>query len=452
MEKTNPTKKDKDFFSKLTKRILFWGIIGVFVIAPFYAPISVWLASYLQHFDLLRIWKEVALTAMSLVLLFFLLKNRHLAGVALKDKLFILIVIYALVIICRAAYDLLTDGVHQDAVIYGLLINLRFMAFFGLIFLAGKTGQLGKYLPWRKFILIPAAAVVIFGLLQFSVLPKDVLSHVGYSKATIVPYQTVDNNPDFVRTQSTLRGPNPLGAYLVLIITLITVILISRKTTEKPYMWMIFGVAALVVLFSTYSRSAWVGTAISLSVLFVVSKKHYMKTKYIVLAMLVLVFMAASGLLLRQNYTIQNILFHTSDRSSAPTSSNAERTSALKIGAQDIIDRPLGSGVGSAGPASLRNKKGHGRIPENYFLQIGQEVGVVGLLVFVAINIILLVRLYRSNKPLQNALFASMVGLIFVNMVSHAWTDDTLSLLWWGLAGIALSSLAQNSVGTAGKD
>jgi len=36
-------------------------------------------------------------------------------------------------------------------------------------------------------------------------------------------------------------------------------------------------------------------------------------------------------------------------------------------------------------------------------------------------------------------LLASLIGLIFVNLVSHAWADDTLAYVWWGLAGIALS-------------
>jgi hypothetical protein len=34
---------------------------------------------------------------------------------------------------------------------------------------------------------------------------------------------------------------------------------------------------------------------------------------------------------------------------------------------------------------------------------------------------------------------ASLIGISVINLVSHAWMDDTLSLLWWGLAGIALA-------------
>jgi hypothetical protein len=26
-------------------------------------------------------------------------------------------------------------------------------------------------------------------------------------------------------------------------------------------------------------------------------------------------------------------------------------------------------------------------------------------------------------------------------MLSHAWADDTISLLWWGLAGVAVARL-----------
>ena len=36
-------------------------------------------------------------------------------------------------------------------------------------------------------------------------------------------------------------------------------------------------------------------------------------------------------------------------------------------------------------------------------------------------------------------LFVSLIGISFINLLSHAWADDTLSLLWFGLAGIALA-------------
>jgi uncharacterized membrane protein YuzA (DUF378 family) len=42
------------------------------------------------------------------------------------------------------------------------------------------------------------------------------------------------------------------------------------------------------------------------------------------------------------------------------------------------------------------------------------------------------------DDDLAAALLAGLIGLTFVNMLSHAWADDTLSYLFWGLTGIAL--------------
>ncbi|HEU4984309.1 MAG TPA: hypothetical protein VFT58_01605, partial [Nitrososphaera sp.] len=69
-----------------------------------------------------------------------------------------------------------------------------------------------------------------------------------------------------------------------------------------------------------------------------------------------------------------------------------------------------------------------------------QEVGVVGLLLFIAINVQAAALLWlRRNNVLARILLASLVGITLVNFLSHAWTDETTSLLWWGLAGLALA-------------
>jgi hypothetical protein len=49
-------------------------------------------------------------------------------------------------------------------------------------------------------------------------------------------------------------------------------------------------------------------------------------------------------------------------------------------------------------------------------------------------------KLWRlRSQPLAVALLVSLVGISFINLVQHAWTDDALALLWWGFAGVALA-------------
>ena len=114
----------------------------------------------------------------------------------------------------------------------------------------------------------------------------------------------------------------------------------------------------------------------------------------------------------------------------------------MERGAKEIIKKPLGTGVGSAGPASARNELGEVRIAENYYIQIGQEIGIVGMLLFIAFNIMVAIELWRRRShQVAKVLLASLIGITFVNMLSHAWTDDTLAYIWWTLAGFALAPL-----------
>jgi hypothetical protein len=64
------------------------------------------------------------------------------------------------------------------------------------------------------------------------------------------------------------------------------------------------------------------------------------------------------------------------------------------------------------------------------------------LILFVLINVGVGVLLYaRRDDPLALSLLASLIGITLINMFSHAWADDTLSYVWWGLAGVALAPL-----------
>ena len=74
-------------------------------------------------------------------------------------------------------------------------------------------------------------------------------------------------------------------------------------------------------------------------------------------------------------------------------------------------------------------------------MQIAQETGWLGLVLLVSIIVLVGRELYRLTGTSRLALvvFAALIGVSFVNLLSHAWTDDTLAFIWWGLAGIALA-------------
>lgn len=406
----------------------------IFVLLPFHALFTTWLGSHFGHLDLFRIWKELLIVVLLPIATYLVWVNPQLRLWIKKNWLPRLIFGYTVLSMVLGLLARAAGRVNSVALIYGLLANLRYLGFFLLTFvLASHSAMLKQH--WRKLVLMPGIIVVVFGLLQRTLLPYDFLRHFGYGPTTIPAYQTVDQKIQYQRIQSTLKGANPLGAYLVVLVTLILGLKAKRRWLQAVTL-----VATLVVLFFTYSRSAYIGAAMSaVLLLYWRMQKTTWRQTITVLTAGVVVVAGLSIVALRHNRVVENTFFHTDNTSKSSQSSNAGRATALKGGLHDIIHEPLGRGPGTAGPESVRNNH-PARLAENYYLQIGQEVGIAGLVLFLAINVVVAQALWlRRADPLARILLASLVGITCINLLSHAWSDDTLALLWWGLGGLALA-------------
>ena len=430
--------------SALKYTVLAW-ISGlamvILMLMPFHAFLTVWLASLFGHYTALRLWKE-GLLALSVIGALYLVATDHkIRSHTLTRRLVWLILAYMLLTVAWGLLALNQHDVSAKALGYGLVINLRFLAFFLVTWaVALRLGRLRS--NWQWLVYWPAVVVVVFGLLQIFVLPNDFLRHFGYGPATIAPYETINNNQHYVRIASTLRGPNPFGAYLVIPISLVSVLLLRARRNWRQA---VFLAAALVVLFFTFSRSAW--AAVALAIVTVLFLSHLSsKTQRLALAAGACLVLLAAGLAIafRHDSRFQNFVFHTQTHSTVSTTSDQGHLAALKTSLRDLAHHPLGNGPGTAGPASVYNDHHPTRIAENYFIQIGQEVGWLGLFMFLLINAgVGYLLLVRRDDPLALSLFASLLGLSFIGFFWHVWTDDTLAYVWWGLAGIAMVPLAQ---------
>jgi hypothetical protein len=428
--------------SALKYTILSWVsylTILTFLLIPFHAFLTVWGSTIVGHYTSLRLWKAVLLALSAIGVFFLLLTDRKIRQNTLTRRLVWVILAYIALNVVWGLLALNQHDVTAKAFGYSMIVNLRFLLFFIITWcITLRMARLRA--NWSWFVLVPAAVVVAFGLLQTFVLPHNFLTHFGYGPHTIPAFETVNSNHDYYRTFSTLRGANPLGAYLLIPISILTVMLVSAKRNWKQGLFM---AASLVVLVFTYSRSAWIGALITIAIILFLSLKSR-KTQQLTLAAAVVLVLVAGGLTLalRNNSHFENFIFHTDKNSSVKVSSNDDHASALKTGLSDIRHDPLGKGPGTAGPASFYNDH-QPRIAENYFVQIGQETGLIGLGLFILINVGVGYLLWlRRGDPLALSLFASLIGLTFVNMLSHAWADDTLAYVWWGLAGIAMAGPA----------
>lgn len=416
------------------ERILMGIIVVVMVGVAIHTPLTVWLGVQLPGFELVvKAWKEV-LMGIGLALLVTTALRRGQAQSLLADRIMQLSLVYAgLHFVMIAVFQ---NGLQQAGA--GLLIDLRFVLFFVLVY-----GFLTLYPNYRRLFLkafaVSAAIVVGFGLLQITVLPKDILTHVGYSQETIYPYMTVDSNDDYIRINSTLRGPNPVGAYVVIVAALIMAVALRWKLGKRAT-WLLTGgsVAAGLLLGASHSRSAMIAVvaALLLTVLLSVSKKY---KKHIAIVAIVSS-VAFAGLLfgLRDTSFVANVVFHNDPDVGAAIDSNADHADSLVDGTERMIRQPFGAGVGSTGSASLTGDKP--LIIENQYLFIAHEVGWIGLVIFVWLFVEILRRLLDHRKSaLALGVFGSGIGLAIIGMLLPVWVDDTVSITWWGLAAIAVA-------------
>jgi len=416
-------------------------IIIILALIPFHAFLTVWLSSLIGHYTALRLWKEYLLAILVLFSLYFIIKDKEVRDLFRHFRVIQLIILFLVIELIWGIVARRKGDVNTKALLYGWLSDTRYLIFFivTLIF-AKKTGVLKFYS--LKLILYPALVVIIFGLLEILVLPKNFLSHFGYGPSTIYPYQTINHNSHYVRILSTLRGSDSLGAYMLVPLSLLSILIVKGRKRLKLGLFFLGGV---VVLIFSFSRSAWLGFILSLiAAIYLSLKSSAFKRYFMYISLAVIVILAGFFIAERNNSRVQNIVFHTQKNSSIKSTSDAGHASALKTGLKQLASEPLGRGPGTSGPASVYNSH-PARITENYYIQIGQEVGWLGLIVFVSINVLVVLSLWnRREDNLSLALLCAFIGITVCNLLLESWTDDTLAYLWWGLAGIAIAVPPKN--------
>lgn len=410
--------------------IIFGGIVV-------HAPLTVWLGTVFPDYSpLIKSWKEILMIPAAL-LAGVLVTRQGLWRELSRDWLFRLIVAYALLHIVLAII-LPQDTLAQLA---GFAIDLRYMLFFGLVYVLIRLAP-----QWRKQIVyigaIGAVVVVGFATLQLF-LPKDTLSYIGYSKQTIAPYLTVDENPDFIRYSSTLRGPNPLGAYAGIVLGMITALLVRRKLPlqRKKVLWATGAITAcsLVAVWINYSRSALVAAIVTVLIVLGVTMLRRMSRRAWLAVGVVFVILAGSLAVAWESNFVSNVILHENPTTGAEVSSNDGHVESLIFGVGRLVAQPLGAGIGSTGSASLYDDDEGGVIIENQYLYIAHETGWLGLALFVAIFGLIMVRLWRARDDwLALGAFASGVGMALIGLLLPVWADDTVAIVWWALAATAL--------------
>lgn len=421
------------------KKYLFWGALGLFAYMPFHIFLSQWFSTFTGGLDAWKIAKDVFTAALVSVLVITVILSRK------RTKLYLWVFGFSIVYLALHFLLWATTNQPTDTGLLATVYNNRLIWYlligYSLVLL--KPQKLSAQV-FVKALIVASSLVCLIGLLQW-LLPKDIMTHFGYSiERGVKPNFFIDDKPDLPRVFSTIRDPNSLGAFLILPIAILAEALIRNWRTQRRLL--ISGLLLLhsLILFLTFSRSALLGTLLALSVLGGI-KYGYLVKKYIrklaVPAVIVLVALIGGAFLLRDQYIVQNVIFH-SDESTALDDPNEKRVKLVQQGFKGVIDDPEGHGPGTAGLVST--KLPNGLLTENYYLQIGYEIGVIGLILFLGFLMVVLLRLWEHrNNRLDQVLIASFVGLAFMNLLLHTWANEAVAISWFMLSGVSLISISK---------
>ncbi len=407
--------------------VIFGGIV-------LHAPLTVGLGSLWPHYDLImKAWKEI-LMGVALVILGIIIWREKRSDI-LKEPLMIGLMIYAGLHL--VSLIMFRNGLQ--AILAGLMIDLRYVLFFTLVYLAVRLFPQFR----RSFVrvgIIGALIVVGFAILQVFILPADVLKYLGYNVHTIAPYLTVDQNHQYIRINSTLRGPNPLGAYAVIVLASLGAWLIGKKPKMARHQIVVIIallIGGIVALLASYSRSALIAAVVAgVVILGATVLPKFSRRAWIITA--VVVFAIAGGLVAASKTSVvSNVLLHENPTGGSAVNSNEGHLSSLQDGLLLLVKQPLGSGLGSTGSASLTTNAP--LIIENQYLFVAHEVGWLGLVLFLMIFIGVMNRLWQLRANwLALGVFASGLGLAIIGLFLPVWVDDTVSIVWWGLAAFII--------------
>lgn len=418
-------------------KYIFYGLLAY---VPVHIFVSTVLGVNLGFLDLAKALKDVVLV-FGFCLIFLASTKKPWFKKWLYSKTTLLILAYAGLTLLLA----LIRPTDTDAEILGIVFNLRFLLFFlYAVLLTGHFSVKKLREDSLKIVFWTGGFVVMFGIFQYFVLPNNALTSIGFERSNgVLPAFFIDDKPDLERVMSTLRDPNSLGSYLIIISSLVIAKLYLAKKKDKK-LWLFYGLATLLCSYLTFSRSAWLGLSAMFTVfaLFalknhVIDKKLLTKKVVLITSAFVLVFVS-SLFLARDTYYVRNVILH-SDEATVQEDPNELRLRFWQESVDAILENPAGHGPGTAGLASIKNDIQGTELNENYYLQITYETGVVGLILLLTILVTVFHSLFLQagkNQFIVWALIAGFAGLAVTNFLVHIWSNEAVAYTWWGLAGL----------------
>jgi hypothetical protein len=389
-----------------------------------------------------QLWKDGFVVVLTLRVLYELLFTNRPRRLRYLD---VLVVAF---IVLGAAYLIYPGPFEVDPFtrVQGFRTDVTFL----FAYLIGRGMAIDRrHLRWLVLALVPGSLIVtgvaiwqvvapasanhffdLFGFSQFSELQGTL------SSSTAVRTRGI-NGIDLPRASSLQLGDLALAYYQLFMVAVAAALLFVARSRWQKVAAAAFLLVMLGTLALTGSRSALLATGIVLLAMTLLAR-----------APLQMVAVGAAGVVV----AIVVVVATKIDLSLLPRLLTLSDPSALGhasagVRSLDLIQQqPLGGGLGTAGTIGQRFLGPMSITNENWFLQIGSEMGVIGAVLFIVISVVLIasaVRAYLGVKDdwlrvITLATAGSGLGFLVLGNFLHAWENTVLSIFIWLLAGIAI--------------
>jgi len=257
----------------------------------------------------------------------------------------------------------------------------------------------------------------------------------------------------YPRVWSTFGNPNFLGPYLIMVIPMYLIFLIKAETVKTKLRYSLFTLLSLLALIFTYSRAAWLGMAVGITVFtLMVDKKQLKANLFFIIGIIIFSTVLTSiypRLYLRpeeRSTTMKPIVERAVSTVDLKEPGVTARLSAWETTIKMALKRPiLGFGLDTLGVSFRRfmskdYEKLAGRFStagyaHNEFLQYVATMGVVGLaaylfLLFTFFGMLIKASRKKEKNLLASGLTAACVALLVNNQFGFS-TIVPATLLWF---------------------
>lgn len=268
----------------------------------------------------------------------------------------------------------------------------------------------------------------VFGIVQ-QVMGPDRLNALGYQYNSTIRF-----SGGFMRSFSTFIQPFGFGFFVMTVLLLAVPVAFEDLSRRRNRLFALATPVLGLAVLSTIVRGAWLGLAAGVVYLGV---RRYR-------ALLLLVPLALVTVLALPPEVASSALSSTS---------SIERTTGWKTNLSQVGENPFGVGVGATGGAAVKAAEFTGEEdiyqPDNYYMKVLLELGVLGLWLFVLVLVSTFTLAHRlaSTGPPEDRAFASGLSAVVLasataSVVATYFEIFPMDLLFWLLAGTGAAMAA----------